>query len=112
MVSVAAVASVLVRLALAQAVRAGREATVRERLDRRFTESVERIEALARYSDLSHLHDTCAAQRAIRARMAALEAELQDAGEQAVGPGHYALGRGYLALGDEARARESLESAW
>jgi hypothetical protein len=44
--------------------------------------------------------------------MAALEAELRDAGEQAVGPGHYALGRGYLALGDEARARESLESAW
>ncbi|MFY0572003.1 protein kinase domain-containing protein [Archangium lansingense] len=110
--SVAAVAAVLVLLALGQAGMARRETAVRERLARRFTESVERIEALARYSDLSHLHDTRADQRAIRARMAALEAEIQEAGEQAVGPGHYALGRGYLALGDEARARESLESAW
>ncbi|MCY1082518.1 serine/threonine-protein kinase [Archangium lansingense] len=110
--SVAAVAAVLVLLALGQAGMARRETAVRERLARRFTESVERIEALARYSDLSHLHDTRADQRAIRARMAALEAEIQEAGEQAVGPGHYALGRGFLALGDEARARESLESAW
>ncbi len=59
---------------------------------------------------------TCTTRARISApsarRMAALEAELRDAGEQAVGPGHYALGRGYLALGDEARARESLESAW
>ncbi|ATB36472.1 hypothetical protein CYFUS_001887 [Cystobacter fuscus] len=110
--SVASVAAVLVLLALGQTVLARRETAVRERLARRFAESVERIEALARYSDLSHLHDTRADQRAIRARMAALEAEIQAAGEQAVGPGHYALGRGYLALGDEVRARESLESAW
>ncbi|PTL80253.1 serine/threonine-protein kinase [Vitiosangium sp. GDMCC 1.1324] len=109
---VVSVAAVLVLLALGQAGLARREAAVRERLARRFTESVERIEALARYSDLSRLHDTRADQRVIRARMAALEAEIQEAGEQAVGPGHYALGRGYLALGDEARARESLESAW
>ncbi|OJT18175.1 serine/threonine protein kinase [Archangium sp. Cb G35] len=110
--SVATVAAVLVLLALGQAGLARREATVRERLARRFTESVERIEALARYSDLSHLHDTRADRSVIRARMAALEAEIQDAGEQALGPGHYALGRGHLALGDEARARESLEAAW
>jgi serine/threonine-protein kinase len=110
--SVAAVAAVLVLLALGQAVRARRETAARERLARRFTESVERIEALARYSDLAHLHDTRADHRVIRARMAALEAEIQEAGEQALGPGHYALGRGHLALGDEARARESLEAAW
>ncbi|MFY0527984.1 protein kinase domain-containing protein [Archangium gephyra] len=110
--SVAAVAAVLVLLALGQAALARREAAVRERLARRFTESVERMEALARYSDLAHLHDTRADRSVIRARMAALEAEIQDAGEQAVGPGHYALGRGHLALGDEARARELLESAW
>jgi serine/threonine-protein kinase len=110
--SVVAVAAVLVLLALGQAGLARRETAVRERLARRFTESVERIEALARYSDLSRLHDTRADRRVIRARMAALEAEIQDAGEHAVGPGHYALGRGYLALGDEARARESLEAAW
>jgi serine/threonine-protein kinase len=110
--SVVAVAAVLVLLALGQTGLARRETAVRERLARRFTESVERIEALARYSDLSRLHDTRADRRVIRARMAALEAEIQDAGEQAVGPGHYALGRGHLALGDEARARESLEAAW
>ena len=111
-VSVVSVAAVLVLLALGSAGLARRETAVRERLARRFTESVERVEALARYSDLSRLHDTRADQRVIRARMAKLEAEVQEAGAQAVGPGHYALGRGYLALGDEARARESLESAW
>jgi len=110
--SVVAGAAVLVLLALGWAGWARREAAVRERLSRRFTESVERLEALARYSDLSRLHDTRADQRVIRERMAALEAEIQDAGARAVGPGHYALGRGYLALGDEARARESLEVAW
>lgn len=110
--SVVAGAAVLVLLALGQAVLARRETAVRERLARRFTESVERIEALARYSDLSHLHDTSADRRVLRARMAELEADIQDAGEQAVGPGRYALGRGQLALGDEAMARASLESAW
>jgi len=110
--SVVAVAAVLVLLALGQAGLARRETAMRERLARRFTESVERIEALARYSDLSRLHDTRADHRVIRARMVALEAEIKDAGEQAVGPGHYALGRGHLALGDEARAREALETAW
>ncbi|TSC33940.1 serine/threonine-protein kinase [Corallococcus sp. Z5C101001] len=110
--SVSFVATLLVLLALGQAGLARREAATRERLARRFTESVERIEALARYSDLSPLHDTRVDQRAIRTRMAALAAEIQEAGEQAAGPGHYALGRGYLALGDEARAREALETAW
>ncbi|HEX5749734.1 MAG TPA: protein kinase [Archangium sp.] len=110
--SVATLAAVLVLLALGQVALARRETAVRERLARRFTESVERIEALARYSDLSHLHDTREDQRVIRARMAALEAEIHEAGEQALGPGHYALGRGHLALGDEARALESLEAAW
>ncbi|RYZ42564.1 MAG: serine/threonine-protein kinase [Myxococcaceae bacterium] len=110
--SVSFTAVLLVLLALGQAGLTRREAAVRERLARRFTESVERIEALARYSDLAPLHDTRADQRVLRARMAALEAEVQEAGEQAVGPGLYALGRGHLALGDEVRARESLESAW
>ena len=105
-------AAVLVLLALGQAGLARRETGVRERLARRFTESVERIEALARYSDLAHLHDTRADHRVLRARMAALEAEIQEAGERAVGPGQYALGRGHLALGDEPRARAALEAAW
>ncbi|NOK16346.1 serine/threonine-protein kinase [Corallococcus carmarthensis] len=110
--SVGFVAALLVLLALGQAVLTRREAATRERMARRFTESVERIEALARYSDLAPLHDTREEQRAIRARMAALEAEVAEAGDPAVGPGHYALGRGSLALGDEARAREFLQSAW
>ncbi|MET0405282.1 MAG: protein kinase, partial [Cystobacter sp.] len=110
--SVVGGAVLLVLVALGQVGLARREATVRERLSRRFTESVERIEALARYSDLAHLHDTRADRRVIRERMAALEAEILDAGARAVGPGHYALGRGHLALGDEVRARASLEAAW
>ncbi|MFL5346228.1 MAG: protein kinase domain-containing protein [Hyalangium sp.] len=112
LVSLVAAAVVVVLLALGWGGMARREAAVRERLARRFTESVERVEALARYSDLSRLHDTRVDQRVIRARMQALEAEIQEAGEQAVGPGHYALGRGYLALGDEVKAHEYLDSAW
>jgi serine/threonine-protein kinase len=88
------------------------EASERERLARRFTETVERIEARARYSALAPAHDIRGDQAAIRAGMAELEAEIRTAGAVAAGPGHYALGRGYLALDDDARAREQLESAW
>ncbi|PTL81082.1 hypothetical protein DAT35_23400 [Vitiosangium sp. GDMCC 1.1324] len=110
--SVAAVSLLAVVLALGWAGLQRRDAVLRERLARRFTELVERVESAARYSDLSPLHDTRADHEALRAQMAELEAEIRQGGERAVGPGHYALGRGYLALGDEAKARELLESAW
>ncbi|HEX8825628.1 MAG TPA: serine/threonine protein kinase, partial [Archangium sp.] len=84
----------------------------RERLSRRFTERVERMEASARYSALSRLHDTRGDREALRAEMAALEAEVRQAGEQARGPGDYALGRVLFALGDKDAARQRLESAW
>ncbi|WP_395828260.1 protein kinase [Archangium violaceum] len=92
-----------------------REASERERLARHFTELVERIEARVRYSALSRLHDAREDRQAIQdihARMEELEAEIRQAGEQALGPGHYALGRGALALGDTGKAREHLKLAW
>ncbi|HZI04269.1 MAG TPA: serine/threonine-protein kinase, partial [Archangium sp.] len=110
--SLGSAALVLVMLALGQAVLARREVAERERLSRRFTERVERMEASARYSALSRLHDTRADRRALRTRMEALEAEVLQAGEQAVGPGYYALGRALFALGDVDGARERLEAAW
>ncbi len=111
-VGVAAAALLAVALAAVQVALTRQEASRREDLSRRFTERVERIEALARYSGLSQLHDTRADREALRGHMRALEAEIHEAGALAAGPGHYALGRGALALGDEALAREHLEAAW
>ncbi|AKJ08342.1 serine/threonine protein kinase [Archangium gephyra] len=105
-------ALLVVLLALGQAVLARREVAERERLSRRFTERVERMEASARYSALSRLHDTRKDREALRAEMAALEAEVRQAGEHAVGPGEYALGRALLALEDKEGARARFESAW
>jgi tetratricopeptide (TPR) repeat protein/predicted Ser/Thr protein kinase len=110
--SLGSAALVLVTLALGQAVLTRREVAERERLSRRFTERVERMEASARYSALSRLHDTREDRKALRAEMEALEAEVRQAGAHAVGPGQYALGRALLALEDKEGARERLESAW
>ncbi|HEX5749497.1 MAG TPA: protein kinase [Archangium sp.] len=112
LLSLSSAALLVVMLALGQAVLARREVAERERLSRRFTERVERMEAAARYSALSRLHDTREDREALRAEMAALEAEVRQAGEHAVGPGEYALGRALLALEDMEGARERLESAW
>ncbi|MDI1448501.1 serine/threonine-protein kinase [Polyangium sp. 6x1] len=106
------VALLSVLTALGWGVTARREAQARERLARRFTELVERLESMSRYSALAPLHDIRADQAAIRARMEDLRREIESAGPLAVGPGHYALGRGYLALGDDAKAQDMLESAW
>jgi eukaryotic-like serine/threonine-protein kinase len=106
------VAIVVVLAALGWALVTRAQASERERLARRFTELVERIESMARYSALSPLHDVRADRAAIRAKMAELEGEIARGGAVARGPGRYALGRGYLALDDEAKAEALLDSAW
>ncbi|XXF75375.1 protein kinase [Myxococcaceae bacterium GXIMD 01537] len=111
-VSLSAAALLVLALALVQVVLARRDAATREHLSRRFTEQVERMEASARYSALARMHDTRADRKALRERMAALEAEVGQAGERAAGPGNYALGRALLSLEEWAGARERLESAW
>lgn len=111
-VSVGSVALVLVAGALGWAGFTRQQAAQRERLARQFTERVERIEATARYSALSRLHDVRADRAALRQSMESLEQEIRQGGRQAEGPGHYALGRGFLALGDSERAQEHLEAAW
>jgi len=111
-VSVAAVALLAVTLALGWALYTHSQATRREQLVRGLTEKVEHIEALARYSGLSPLHDTRADREQIRERMVELEGQIREAGELAVGPGNYALARGHVALGDEARALKLLEDSW
>jgi tetratricopeptide (TPR) repeat protein/predicted Ser/Thr protein kinase len=111
-VTVTTVALLLVSGALGWAGFTRLQAAQRERLARRFTERVERIEALARYSGLSRLHDTRADREELRRRMAELAQEGREAGPLAEGPRNYALGRGYLALGEHLKAREHLEAAW
>ncbi|MFY0581627.1 protein kinase domain-containing protein [Cystobacter fuscus] len=101
-----------VLLALGQAALTRREVALRERLAQRFTERVERLEAQARYSALSPLHDTRPDRRALREGMKALEEDIRLGGAAAEAPGHYAVGRTLLALGDPEGALARLESAW
>ncbi|MFY1825999.1 protein kinase domain-containing protein [Myxococcus fulvus] len=110
--SVVAGAVVLTGAALGQAVSTRQQAARREDLARRFTEQVERVEALARYSALAPLHDTREDREELRARLDTLAREVRDAGPSGAGPGEYALGRGWWALGELAMARGHLESAW
>jgi eukaryotic-like serine/threonine-protein kinase len=111
-VSVSAGALLAVALALGWASYTQRQSSRREYLARRFTEQVEHIESLARYSGLSPLHDTRADREELRRHIGVLEAEVARAGGLAAAPGRYALGRGALALGEEATARQHLEAAW
>ncbi|RYZ38735.1 MAG: serine/threonine protein kinase [Myxococcaceae bacterium] len=111
-VGVAGVALVAVTLALGWAGFTYSQSSRREQLIRRFTEKANHLEALARYSALSRIHDTRADRQEIREAMTALEAEMRDAGTLALGPGHDALGHGHLALGDDRSALEHLEAAW
>ncbi|MDY7228102.1 protein kinase domain-containing protein [Hyalangium rubrum] len=111
-VALGSAALLVVMLALGQSVLARREVTLRERLSRRFTELVERIEAMARYSAMAPLHDTRGDRQAILSRMGELETEVRQGGARAEGPGNYAVGRALLALGDTEGARAQLESAW
>jgi eukaryotic-like serine/threonine-protein kinase len=112
LIAVSAAAFAVLVVAVSWGLATRHEANERERLARRFTERVERIEAMARYSALSRVHDIRRDQAAIREKMAELESEIGEAGTIAAGPGRYALGRGYLALGDDEHARTELESAW
>ncbi|ATB45300.1 serine/threonine-protein kinase [Corallococcus macrosporus] len=111
-VGVAGAALVAVSLALGWASYTSSQSSQREQWVRRFTEKANHIEALARYSALSRLHDTRADRQEIRDAMAALEAEVGEASALAVGPGHDALGHGLLALGEDAAALKHLEAAW
>jgi eukaryotic-like serine/threonine-protein kinase len=112
LVAASAVALAVLGAAVGWGLETRHQASERERLARRFTEQVEGIDQMARYSALSPAHDIRGDQAAIRTRMAALEGQIRGAGAVAAGPGHYALGRGYLALDDDAKAREHLEAAW
>ncbi|QDE88204.1 protein kinase [Myxococcus xanthus] len=112
LVAVAGGALVAVSLAVGWAGVTYRQSSQREQLVRNFTEKANHIEALARYSALSRLHDSRADRQEIREAMAAVEAEIAEAGALAVGPGHDALGYGFLALGEDAAALTHLEMAW
>jgi predicted Ser/Thr protein kinase len=111
-VRMAVVALLAVTLALGWAGYTRSQTARRVQLASRFTQQLESIEALARYSGMSNLHDTREDRKAIRARMDALREVIRDEGELAVGPGNYALGRGFLALGDLQQARHHLQQAW
>ncbi|MEZ4401551.1 MAG: serine/threonine-protein kinase [Kofleriaceae bacterium] len=108
----AGVIAIVVAVALGFSIRERRAAGRRAQLARRFTERVERIEALARYAALSPAHDLRPDRAQITELMDQLAAEIRAGGEQVEGPGHYALGRGYLAFGDDDRALTALTRAW
>jgi eukaryotic-like serine/threonine-protein kinase len=107
-----AAALVVLAVAIGWAIKTRLEAAERESLARRFTEQVEQIEAVARYSALSPRHDITGDRAEIRTTMKRLETDIEEGGDVAAGPGHYALGRGYLALDDNEQARRALDQAW
>ena len=107
-----AAALVLVLVALGVSLKTRRDAGRRERLAQQFTESMARIESLARYSKLAPLHDIRPDLKAVRDHLAQLQEDMRQAGSLANGPGHYALGRGYWTLDDAEKAREHLQMAW
>jgi serine/threonine-protein kinase len=106
------VAFVLVLIALGALLKTRHDAGRRERLAQQFTESMARIESMARYSALSPLHDIRPDLKAVQGHMAQLQEDIRQAGAIANGPGHYALGRGYQTLDDDEKAREHLQQAW
>jgi len=108
----ATVAVVLVAVALGFGLRERWQAGRRAELARRFTERVERIESMARYSALAPAHDLRSDRDRLRGEMKELAAEIQAGGDLAAGPGYYALGRGHLALDDDDRAAAELAAAW
>ncbi len=110
--SVGALALVVVLLALGSAIKTRKDAARRERLAQHFTEGMGHLEAMARYSALSPLHDIRPDLQAIRTRMVQLREDMRQAGTFANGPGNYALGSGYLTLDDDEKAREHLQMAW
>ena len=110
--SVGALALVLVLMALGSAFKTRKEARRREQLAQRFTEAMDRIESMARYSALSPLHDIRPDLQAVRIHMSQLQEDMKEAGDLASGPGHYALGRGYWTLDDDEKALEHLQMAW
>ncbi|HEX3481297.1 MAG TPA: serine/threonine-protein kinase [Kofleriaceae bacterium] len=112
MVAGVTVAVVLVAVALGFGLHERGQAGRRAELARRFTERVERIESMARYSALAPAHDLRADRDRLRGEMQQLDAEIQAGGELAAGPGYYALGRGHLALDDDDRAARELAAAW
>src|SRR5262249_13449403 len=76
LVAVASVALTVTAFSLGVSINARREAAARESLAREFTELVENVEAMARYSALSRSHDIRADQEALRAKMREIEARI------------------------------------
>jgi eukaryotic-like serine/threonine-protein kinase len=103
---------VVVLVALGFTLAERQRASRREALARSFTERVERVEALARYSALAPAHDIRHDLTTLQVEMDGIAKQMRAAGEVGAGPGHYALGRGQLALGDDARAEQELREAW
>ena len=112
LVVVGFLAFAVLTLSLAWGMRTRLQASFRERLARAYTSQVEQIEAMARYADLSRLHDIRRDRAAILGRMTEIRNKVAESGPLAVAPGAYALGRGYLALGDDIQALPPLQEAW
>ncbi len=72
---------------------------------------IEQIDSLLRRARMMPLHDTTAAQVAVRQRLAEVEASLLATGPLARGPAHYALGFGHLVLREFDQAEVWLQAA-
>ncbi|MEM7583667.1 MAG: protein kinase, partial [Acidobacteriota bacterium] len=112
LVTVSGISIALLLAALAWGLFSSWQGRTRERLARTFTQQVEQVEALARYSHLSPLHDVRPDRAQLRQRMDAIQQEMERGGSLARAAGSYALGRGHLALEELDAAHRHLEAAW
>jgi serine/threonine-protein kinase len=112
LVAVGAAATLAFVVLGALSLRAQLQAQKRTRLAGVFGQEVKAIESQMRIAHLLPEHDITPERAAVRQRMGRLEAQVNQIGRVAEGPGHYALGRGHLALQAYDKAREHLELAW
>lgn len=110
--AVGAIASVAILLALSWGVYTRVQAGLREEMIQAFSEKVENMEAIARYSHMMPIHDISADQSRIQLRIEEIRFMMAELGKRGMGPGNYALGRGFMALNEMETARQHLESAW
>ncbi len=89
-----------------------RKAALQAEYTRRFEQRLALAENLWWKARSLPLHDIRSQRANARKILDALAADMAQAGELAVGPGHAALGRGYLALQDYGEARRHLAAAW
>lgn len=107
-----AVATLAVATAATVGITARQRSLTQARLAERFGQIAERVDNQLRLSHMLPQHDIRPDRERMETELAALRAEVKEAGRIAFGPGNLALGRGYLSLDRGEQALSHLQTAW